>query len=76
MPAGMEDVTELPRITEALLRRGYTEADVKMVFGGNLLRLMEQVEQVARRLQAAKSLAPIRHHLSGGPPGPRQGGIT
>ena len=47
MPDGMEDVTRLPKITEELLRRGYTEAQVKGILGENLLRLMERVEAVA-----------------------------
>ena len=48
MPLGMEDVSKLPRITDALLKKGYAEQDVEKILGGNLLRVMEQVEQVAR----------------------------
>ena len=48
MPLGMEDVSKLPRITQALLAKGYSEADIEKILGGNLLRVMEQVEQVAR----------------------------
>jgi membrane dipeptidase len=48
MPLGMEDASKLPRITDALLRKGYAEQDVEKILGGNLLRVMEQVEQVAR----------------------------
>ena len=33
MPEGMEDVTRLPKITEELLRRGYTEAQIKGILG-------------------------------------------
>lgn len=49
MPVGMEDVTRLPRLTEALLRRGFTDAQVEGILGGNLLRLMEAVERAAAR---------------------------
>lgn len=49
MPKGMDDVTFLPRITEALLNKGYSEKDVENILGGNLLRVMEQVERVAAR---------------------------
>jgi len=49
MPEGMEDCSHLPRIAEELLRRGYSEADVKKILGGNTLRVMEQVETVARQ---------------------------
>lgn len=51
MPEGMEDVTRLPRITEELLRRGYTEAQIKGILGENVLRLMEKVEAVARDIR-------------------------
>jgi len=52
MPEGMEDVTGLPRITEELLRRGYTEPQIKGILGENLLRMMEKVEAVAKQIQA------------------------
>lgn len=52
MPEGMEDVTRLPKITEELLRRGYTEPQIKGILGENLLRLMEKVESVAKQIQA------------------------
>jgi membrane dipeptidase len=45
MPLGMEDVSKLPKITEALLKRGYAEADIQKILGGNILRVMEQVEK-------------------------------
>ena len=51
MPEGMEDCSHLPRITEELLRRGYSEVDVKKILGGNTLRVMEQVEAAARQLR-------------------------
>jgi membrane dipeptidase len=53
MPFGMEDASELPKITEALLRKGYTEGDVKKVLGENTLRLMDDVQHVSRELKAA-----------------------
>jgi membrane dipeptidase len=55
MPQGMEDVTQLPKITDALLKKGYSEKDVEKILGGNLLRVMEQVEQVSRKLQGRKA---------------------
>ena len=42
-PQEMQDVTQLPRIAQGLLDRGYSEADVKLMLGGNMLRVMEQV---------------------------------
>ncbi|HMD35108.1 MAG TPA: dipeptidase [Vicinamibacterales bacterium] len=52
VPAGMEDVSKLPKITEALLAKGYSEQDVTNILGGNLLRLMERVEEVGRETRA------------------------
>jgi membrane dipeptidase len=54
MPFGMEDATKLPKITEALLQKGYSEGDVKKILGENTLRLMSDVERVSRELNAAK----------------------
>ncbi len=54
MPFGMEDVSMIPKITDALLKKGYKEEDVKKVLGGNLLRVMEQVEKVSRELNGGK----------------------
>ena len=50
MPEGLEDVSKVPYITRELLRRGHDETTIKKVLGGNVLRLMEEVEQVAREL--------------------------
>src|SRR5271155_2845879 len=50
MPEGMEDCSKLPKITEALLRRGYSEEDIRKILGGNTLRVMEQAEVVSREL--------------------------
>ena len=43
LPVGMEDVTRLPRIAQALLDRGYSEKDVARMLGGNMLRVMDRV---------------------------------
>jgi membrane dipeptidase len=42
LPQGMDDVTKLPLIAQGLLDRGYSEADVTKVLGGNMLRVMER----------------------------------
>jgi membrane dipeptidase len=47
LPQGMEDITKLPAITAELLKRGFSEADVKKVLGENILRVMEEVERRA-----------------------------
>jgi len=48
MPFGMEDASKLPRISEALLQKGYSRQDIGKILGGNILRVMEQVEAVSR----------------------------
>jgi membrane dipeptidase len=54
MPDGLEDCSKLPKITEALLRKGYSETDIRKILGGNILRVMEQSEKMSRELQAAQ----------------------
>ncbi|HEV2828638.1 MAG TPA: membrane dipeptidase, partial [Pyrinomonadaceae bacterium] len=40
----LADVSQLPNLTKELLRRGYSESDVDKILGGNMLRVMEEVE--------------------------------
>ena len=42
-PEGMEDCSRMPWITEELVRRGYSDGDIKKVLGDNVLRVMEDV---------------------------------
>jgi membrane dipeptidase len=44
VPAGLEDVSKFPSLTRALLEKGYSEADIGKIYGGNLLRVMRAVE--------------------------------
>ena len=46
---GFEDVTALPRITERLLAEGFSEEQIAGFWGGNLLRVMRQVEAARER---------------------------
>jgi membrane dipeptidase len=41
LPIGMDDVTAYPKITEELLRRGYSKKSIKKILGGNVLRVMK-----------------------------------
>lgn len=44
---GCNDVTEMPNITEELLRRGYSEEDIQKIWGGNIIRVFSRVIEVA-----------------------------
>jgi membrane dipeptidase len=46
----MEDASA-PKITEALMRKGYKDDDIRKILGGNLLRVMQQNEKVSEELQ-------------------------
>jgi membrane dipeptidase len=52
-PIGLEDVTDLPKITYGLLKLGYTDAEIRGVLGGNVLRVMREAERVSRDMQSA-----------------------
>src|ERR1039457_5665917 len=52
LPEGIDSTADLPKITEALMARGYTAQDCRKILGGNLLRVFQEVEQVAKQLQA------------------------
>lgn len=54
MPVGMEDCTQLPKITEALMRKGYSASDMRKILGENTLRLLSDVERVSKQLRASK----------------------
>ena len=53
MPMGMQDVTHLPQITDALLRKGYSEGDIRKILGENTLRVMSEVERVSHEINAS-----------------------
>ncbi|HUU33903.1 MAG TPA: membrane dipeptidase, partial [Vicinamibacterales bacterium] len=50
-PTGLEDVSTYPALVAEFLRRGYSDADVEKVIGGNILRALKAAEIVAARLQ-------------------------
>ena len=52
--AGLEDVSKYPDLTAELLKRGYTDGDIKKVLGLNVLRVMKQAEKVAAGLQKTR----------------------
>ncbi len=52
LPQGIDSAADLPKITAALMDRGYTAADCDKILGGNLLRVFREVENVSKQLQA------------------------
>jgi membrane dipeptidase len=50
LPQGIDSAADLPKITEALVAKGYTEQDIKKILGENLLRVFRDVEKVSREL--------------------------
>ncbi|HWZ42042.1 MAG TPA: dipeptidase [Candidatus Saccharimonadales bacterium] len=52
LPEGIDSVADLPKITQALFERGYNRQQIHKILGGNILRVMRQVEKVSREMQA------------------------
>lgn len=50
---GWHDATETINVTRELVKRGYSEGDIAKIWSGNLLRVMQQVQDVAKKLQAS-----------------------
>jgi membrane dipeptidase len=53
-PEGLEDVSRYPSLFAELIRRGWSDADLRKLAGGNALRAMRAAEAAARRLQAVR----------------------
>ena len=64
-PQGLDAVDKYPALLIELARRGWTDADLAALAGGNMLRVMREAEAVARRLQASE--APSRLTIDGKP---------
>lgn len=48
-PKGLDGVEDFPKITEALLQRGYSKKDVEKILGGNFLRVFKSVSSLPRK---------------------------
>ena len=57
-PEPIEDVSDYPHITQGLLERGYSEAEIKKILGENLLRVMRGVEEASREIQKDEEVLP------------------
>ena len=49
---GLEDVSKVPHLTAELLTRGYTDAEIGKLLGGNVIRVLRACEEVARTLSS------------------------
>jgi len=56
-PQGIDSAADLPKITQALLDRGYKEDDIRKILGGNLMRVFREVEGLSHEMQAAATAA-------------------
>ena len=52
LPEGMDSPADLPKITAALMARGYSADDCRKILGGNLLRVFREVEETSKELRA------------------------
>src|SRR6185312_10270744 len=62
MPVGLEDVSRFPALFAELARRGWSDADLAKLADENILRVVDEAQQVAARLQ--KSRAPSTHTIA------------
>jgi membrane dipeptidase len=59
LPAGIDSAADLPKITEELMKRGYSEADMKKILGGNIMRVFGEVEKMRDQMKAEGEQAPL-----------------
>ncbi|HLQ76035.1 MAG TPA: membrane dipeptidase, partial [Terriglobia bacterium] len=52
-PQGIDSAADLPKITQALLDRGYSADDIRKILGGSVMRVFREAERVSREMQAA-----------------------
>jgi membrane dipeptidase len=53
-PQGLDSAADLPKITQALVDRGYSADDIHKILGGNFLRVFREAERASREMQATK----------------------
>jgi membrane dipeptidase len=52
LPEGLADVSMYPNLIQELLKRGYSEEDIRKICSGNIMRVMSEVEKIAKELQS------------------------
>lgn len=63
-PEGLSDVSMYPNLFAELIHRGWTDKDLKLLAGENVLRALEQAEKVAAKLQATTNAPPFTQYES------------
>ena len=67
LPRGMRDIRDLPMITEAMQRRGYSDERIRKFLGGNLLRVFRQISERVHAARAAFGQTRLAPRVPGGP---------
>src|SRR2546426_490355 len=57
LPEGMEDVSKIPNLVRGLTERGFPDADIQKILGGNTLRVMREIEGAAQSAQPQTAAA-------------------
>jgi len=55
LPAGIDSVADLPKITQGLVERGYNREQIHKILGGNFMRVFREVERVSREIKAEQA---------------------
>ena len=61
LPAGIDSAADLPKITEELMKRGYSATDIHKILGGNIMRVFGEVEKMRDQIKAEGEQAPLLH---------------
>jgi len=76
VPTGLEDTSKYPALLAELLKRGYSDGDIKKILSGNVLRVMREAEKVSKRLQAERGPSVATIEQLDGPQAPAPGPTT
>ena len=68
-PQGIDSAADLPKITQALLDRGYTASDIHKILGENLMRVFRDVERVSREMRSSSAPEPRTAQIGAAGPG-------
>jgi membrane dipeptidase len=73
LPLGLEGVSEYPALFAELLRRGWTDDDIKKLAGLNVLRVMREAEKTAQRIKKERPASDATMEELDGPPPAKPG---